>query len=90
MQGLNVESHLLDVLKDRPSVEKSSVVPAGLRELMKRVEIYAFRPVVPTPPPPNDPVVNCLPARFNADSQLKADVLAGGGNHFDFDVSEKP
>lgn len=32
---------------------------------------------------------NILPARFNSDSQMTADVTAGGANDFKFDVASK-
>lgn len=55
----------------------------------KRVEIRASRPV--QFPDPNDPDAAALredyiPARYNSSTELTAEVTAGGGNEFTFDL----
>jgi hypothetical protein len=61
----------------------------------KRVEIRAYRGM-PNPPrsedptlAPVDPRVNYIPARYNADSTLKAEVTAQGPNTFEYTLELK-
>jgi hypothetical protein len=37
-----------------------------------------------------DEYAQCLPARYNSDSELKAEVVANGPNHFDFAITSEP
>jgi hypothetical protein len=59
------------------------------------VTISAVKPTGKTrknPDDPDNPIVETretLPARYNLQSELQADIQAGGGNTFDFKLSSK-
>jgi hypothetical protein len=55
----------------------------------KRVEVRAFRNLEPPPPPPANPEYNYLPARYNSQTTLLAEVTPDGKNDFSFAVESK-
>lgn len=61
---------------------------------MKRVEIYAFK-IAPPPAetttgmPQEEVKTNYLPARYNTESTLTAEVKETGANEFKFDVTSR-
>jgi hypothetical protein len=68
---------------------------AGPAEIGKRnVEIYAYKTVPMQPGSPGyDPAglkVNTLPDKYNARTELSADVVQGGDNSFKFDLKSGP
>jgi hypothetical protein len=58
-----------------------------------RVDVWAKKPTgkkLRNPDQPGefvDEMREAIPARYNLDSQLKAEVKEGGSNHFDFELS---
>lgn len=51
-----------------------------------RVEIRCFRERIPRPEPPNDPRINFLPAEYNAESILTAEVTRDAPNNLTFNL----
>lgn len=69
-------------------------VNAGAFELKARsgsykVEVRMFRDRVPWPGEPHDRQINVIPARFNAETTLSAEVKPGEVNHFTFAVEAR-
>jgi hypothetical protein len=60
-------------------------VRAGTR----RVEIRAYRPRKGPPKPLEPPPHNFLPARYNTETTLSANVTTAGPNTFDFELSSQ-
>jgi hypothetical protein len=58
----------------------------------RRVEIFGFRPSKQKSPMPGFEVgpENYIPARYNTDSKLEADVKAGGKYDFDLTSTASP
>jgi hypothetical protein len=52
----------------------------------KRVEIRAFELINPPPPAPYDPKRNYLPARYNTNSTLRAEIPASGMTDLHFEL----
>lgn len=69
-------------------------VNAGVFELKARsgsyrVEVRMFRDRVPWPGEPHDKQMNVIPARFNSETTLNAEVKKGEANHFTFAVEAR-
>lgn len=63
---------------------------AGKAELgPRRVEITAMRPASGGTPGMDAGEENYIPAKYNVNSKLTADVTAGGPNQFQFEVTAK-
>lgn len=61
------------------------------KEGTNRVEVRAFKdgPPLNTDPNKTPTKVNILPAKYNTESKLTADVKAGSANEFKFDVTSR-
>lgn len=56
---------------------------------VRRVEIIAYKPATGGTPGMGGSEVNYIPAKYNVDSKLTAEVTASGPNDFPFDITSK-